>query len=81
MCSTKEKANITWLQNDNPVDLSVLNITQTTDKKSVLYQRDVASGDAGVRGTLLGPPFKCRAVNDTGGATTTDPFTFRLGSE
>ena len=82
VCSTKEKANITWLAvlSGNPADLSPLNITQTTDKKSVLFEKDPASSVL-VRGTLVGSSFTCKAENDAGETTTTNPFEFRLGSE
>ena len=82
VCSTKEKANITWLAvlSGSPSDLSVLNITQTTGKKSVLFEKNPSSSVI-IRGTLIGLSFTCKAENDAGETTTTNPFEFRLGSE
>ena len=71
-----------WLAvlSGSAVDISPLNITQTTDKKSILFERDPASSVL-IRGTLIGPSFTCKAENDAGETTTTNPFEFRLGSE
>eukprot|EP00118_Oscarella_pearsei_P005579 m.25732 g.25732 ORF g.25732 m.25732 type:complete len:776 (+) comp28932_c0_seq2:138-2465(+) len=77
-CSTKEKANITWLSEKVPADVTALNITQITDRKSVLHQEN-AAGIPTVRGVLLGPPFSCKATNSDGESATTGPFSFLLG--
>ena len=63
---------------------AILNITQTTDRKSVLYAKGVGDGGTNfaVRSALIGPSFTCAAVSsDRGERATTGAFRFALGGK
>ncbi|XP_065828179.1 neural cell adhesion molecule 1-like [Oscarella lobularis] len=81
VCSTNERSTIVWLSKSSAVP-AILNITQTTDRKSVLYAKGVGDGGTNfaVRSALIGPSFTCAAVSsDRGERATTGAFRFALG--
>ena len=75
-CSTQNPANITWrLASGREYKL---NVTQITDRKSVLYARNSEEKGA----LLLDGPLQCRARDlTTMQETLIDQFEFMIGSE
>ena len=83
VCSTQDSANITWVSSKGDIykpGNAKLNITQATDRKSILY---VSNNDDSAKGILLfGGPFRCQAQDPTTlQEITTDYFDFLMGSE
>ena len=83
VCTTNERSTIAWLSRGVVVP-AILNVTQTTDRKSVLYTKGVGSGGTNfaVRSALLGPSFACEALsNDQRETVMTGTFRFALGGK
>ena len=83
VCSTQNAANITWETSEGVIyrpGNTKLNITQATDRKSILY---VSNKDDSAKGILaFGGPFRCQARDlTTLQENTTDYFDFVVGSE
>ena len=83
VCTTNERSTIAWLSGGVVVP-AILNVTQATDRKSVLYAKGVGSGGTNfaVRSALLGPSFTCEALsNDQRETAMTRTFRFALGGK
>ncbi|XP_065832584.1 uncharacterized protein [Oscarella lobularis] len=81
VCTTNERSTIAWLSGGVVVP-AILNVTQTTDRKSVLYAKGVGNGGANfaVRSALLGPSFTCEALSyDQRETARSGTFRFALG--
>ena len=83
MCSTQDSANITWVSFKGDIykaGNAILNITQATDTKSILYVRNNDDSSKGI--LLFDGPFRCRARDlATLQENATDYFVFLVGSE